>query len=425
MTVAFHASQATQVVAGADLVALLGDYVVSYGTRALLVVGDGHARRTGLLARAEGALRAAGVALEGIEGVPPNPTTATVDAGAALARAWRADVVVGIGGGSVIDVAKAIATAAADPAAAPFRTHLSGIRSASLLITDALPVVALPTLPGSGSETNGTSVITDEESGRKLSASSDLAAPRCALLDVDLLAHAPAALLAPGLVDAWCHALEAMLSENANVASDALAEQAFTLLDRHTDVALDEQRPFGERREALLACWWATNLAGQALGMAGSVITHPLAHPLSARLDVRHGVAVAALEAAVVACCAERFLSGGGLQRAARAYGVRSWEKPDAALRGVLDRLSRYCAMAEVGTGAAALGLDDAGLDIVVRDARHSGSRGLANMPGGEPAADELYAVLDLARAMSPVTTTKRVLELRDSQRVARAAVGS
>jgi alcohol dehydrogenase class IV len=386
-----------------------GRYAAAYGRRALLVTGESHARRSGLLARVQAALHADDMAVEMLEGVGANPTASVVDAGALLARAWRADVIVAIGGGSVVDAAKAIATSAAADEHRPFREHLSGIRTSSLLVTAALPVVALPTLPGSGSETNGTSVITDDETGRKLSAHSDLAAPRIALLDPELVADAPRELVAPGLVDAWCHAVEAGLSGSSTIASDALAEQALRMLQRAgaETLALDSR---AARVEAIARAWWATNLAGMALTLAGSIVTHPLAHPLSARLDARHGEAVAALEPSVLAAFADRFIADGRITRVAHWLDVRGAEDPETALRGVLGRLVRCCTTLGVRSSVADLGLVEPLVADVVRDARASGSRGLANLPGGEPTPDELFAVLDLAREHGPTTSAKKLL---------------
>jgi alcohol dehydrogenase class IV len=406
----FHASQPTRIAAGSGIAERVGRYAASYGDRALLVVGESHARVSGLLARVQSALLAEGVAVEVLEGVGGNPTASVVDAGAMLARAWRADVIVALGGGSVVDAAKAIATVAAAPGHESFRTHLSGLRSPGLLVTSALPVVALPTLPGSGSETNGTSVITDDETGRKLSAHSDLAAPRIALLDPELVLDAPVELVGPGLADAWCHALEAGLSTSSTIASDALAEQALRMLQREAATPLHgEDR--AERAASLTRAWWATNLAGLALTHAGSLVTHPLAHPLSARLDARHGDAVAALEPAVLAAFAERFQSDGRIVQVARWLDVRGADDPEVALRGVLTKLGRYCTSLGVRASVADLGLGEQLVADVVRDARASGSRGLSNLPGGEPSAEELFAVLDLAREHGPATPAKRLLE--------------
>jgi alcohol dehydrogenase class IV len=409
----FHASLPTRLVGGSGVAAQVGRYAVGYGDRALVVVGDDHARASGLLARVTASLQSEGACVELVEGIGPNPSVATVDAGAALARAWRADVVLGLGGGSVLDVAKAIATAAAARDPETFAHHLSGLRRPGLLLVDSvLPVIALPTLPGSGSESNGTSVITDDASGRKLSAHSDLAAPRIALLDPELLRDAPAELLGPGLADGFCHALEAALSSSSTIASDALAEQAMRMLLRLGPAPLRER---GDD-EGTLAAWWATNLAGQALTLAGSIVTHPLAHPLSARLDARHGAAVAALEPAVLASFRDRFLESGSATKVGRWLDVRGAAKdPEAALRGVLTKLLRYCSSLGVTGSIVDLGVRQELVSELVRDARASGSRGLRNLPGEEPTPEELFAVFDVALRHGPASSASALLSAASS----------
>lgn len=408
----FHAGTTTHVVGGTGVADRVGTYAATYGSRALLVTGSAHARETGLLARIEASLAHAGVVSGLLEGIGSDPTTSVIDAGATLARSIRADLVVAVGGGSVVDAAKAIATAAADPDRRPFRDHLSGLRPAGFLVVDALPVVAVPTLPGSGSETNGTSVVIDDETGRKLSAHSDLVAPRIALLDPELLLQASRELLAPGFVDAVCHALEAGLSSRATIASDALAEQGLRTLLRTAGEACATDRP--DRSRVLLEGWWATNLAGQALTMAGSIVTHPLAHPLSARHGIRHGSAVAALEPAVVATFAERFAAAGSLQKVARWLDVRAADDPDAATRGILTRFARCCASVELRSSMTQLGVGADDLPEIVRDARASGSRGLANTGGSEPSPEELFAVLDVAADCGPASSARRTMAAAD-----------
>jgi alcohol dehydrogenase class IV len=408
-TPAFHAVVPTRVVGGSGVIATLPDWVRTYGDRPLVIIGEGHVRASGLLAQIEGVLQAgAHTAFELLEGVPSNPGVAVVDAGAALARVHRSDVIVAVGGGSVIDVAKAIAVAALGDGRT-FRDHLSGARARDLLVDAALPVVAIPTLPGSGSETNGTSVITDEQTGGKWSAHSDLAAPRVALLDTDLLLDAPASLIGPGLVDAWCHALEAALSARASVASDLFAEQAMRTIRTDISVACDPADP--ARTAALLRCWWASNLASQALTWAGSIVTHPLAHAVSAITGARHADAVAAVEPAVLASFADRFRTDARISTIARWLDVRRPDDPDDAIRGVISRFARVAREGGTDRSLAQLGINAKQFPDLVRAARESGSRGLSNVPGGEPSADELFAVLDLALDRSPIAPARSWLE--------------
>ncbi|MCW2926213.1 MAG: iron-containing alcohol dehydrogenase [Thermoleophilia bacterium] len=415
----FGASQPTHVVVAAGIVERAASYASTYGTRFLVVTGEAHVRASGVLERMLADFHGAGLEVELLEGVGPNPTVAVVDAGAALCRARRIDAIVALGGGSVVDAAKAIATSAAAPEHLSFTTYLSGLRSPDLVVAAALPVVAIPTLPGSGSETNGTSVITDDDSGRKLSAHSELAAPRVALLDPELPLGAPGSLLAPGFADAACHALEAALADSATVASDALAEQALRMLLRLGRLPVDSATMTrDEHATALTQAWWATNLAGQALSLSGSLLTHPLAHPISARLDVRHGEAVAALEPAVIATFAPQLAAQGSIQKVGRWLDVRGASDGDAAVRGVLLRLQWYLVTLGVRAGVAALGLvEDEAVSLVVRDARASGSRGLRSIGGSEPSPDLLFATLDLARRCPPDTPVRQLLDVRDELR--------
>jgi alcohol dehydrogenase class IV len=407
----FHVGLSTHVVVGSGLVDRVGRYAATYGRRALVVCGEAHARVDGSLARLEGSLLAAGLEVELVEGIGPDPTVAAVDAGSLLARAWHADLIVALGGGSVIDTAKAIATSAAAEHLRSFADHLGGRRARDLVVDRTLPLVAVPTMPGSGSETNGTSVIIDDETGRKLSAHSDLAAPRIALLDPELVALADPVLVAPGLADAFCHALEAALAARSTPASDALAEQALRMLLRDGSTPVGAEVPPDERLAAITRTWWATNLAGQALTLAGSLVTHPLAHPVSARLGMRHGEAVAAIEPAVLAVFGERFMANGSAGRVAGWLDVRGATDPATALRGLITKLTRYCAILGVRQSLGDIGVDEPASLVIVRDARASASRGLANVPGGEPTVQELLRVLDVARTVGSSTPVRRILE--------------
>lgn len=393
----FEYSQPTQVIFGDGAARRAGSFARLFGSRALLVIGAASARATGALGDVVLSMQAQEMPFKLLEGVPSNPGTAVVDAGAVLARSVHAEVVVAVGGGSVIDTAKAISVAAVSHLS--YRGYLSGVRSGDAFVTSTLPVIAVPTLPGSGSETNGTSVIVDDISGRKLSAHSELAIPRVALIDPIYAAQAPQRLLAAGFADALCHAIEAGLSTRASVASDALAEAATAILRRDAAAALHERAAQTGDVEAVGRCLWAANLAGQALSLAGSTVTHPLAHPLSARFGAHHGEAVAALEPAVIAALADRW--GDAAVKVAGWFGSRA-TAPVGAVKSLLARLAEWNAAAGVTTSVAALGLDAEHVEDVIADALASGSRGLANTPGGELAVDDLRAVLGLALAGSP-----------------------
>lgn len=380
MTTSFSYSQPTTVVGGIGAGTSAGEYISMFGSRPLVVCGGSSSMSSGAFDDVRAGLDALHIEFVRLEGIPSNPGVAVAEAGVELARAHQADVIVAVGGGSVVDVAKAIAVGQAT--GRPIRSLLSGIRDPSTFIDDATPVVAIPTLPGSGSELNGTSVLTDEVTWRKLSMHTDLAAPRVAILDPNYAAQAPVPLLAAALADAVSHAVEAVLSARATVPSDALARAALLSIVDNASIALDTNGDREQRDEALLRCLHAAGLAGQALTIAGSIATHPLSHPLSARLGAHHGAAVAALEQVVIVKLADRWNGKAGI--IARWLGARvaSTATLDDQARALAQRLSRFNRAHGVTMSLAQMGMVDGMAEAMAIDVMESGSRGLLNTPG-------------------------------------------
>ena len=402
---AFEFATPTTVIGGVGCGRRAGPFAALFGSRALVVCGNLSAYRSGAMTDVMASLDEAGVAHQLLEGIGTNPGVALVDAGVQLARATGCDVVVAVGGGSVIDVAKAIAVGVELDASV--RTMLSGLRGPGDHIASALPVIAVPTLPGSGSELNGTSVLIDESSGRKLSMHGDLATPRVALLDGTYASFAPRSIIVPAIGDALCHAIEAALSRNATIASMSLAREAVLTLVEHAPLAL----PAGDTRDpddaahSLLHCLWAAGLAGQALTMAGSIVTHPLSHPISARLGTHHGVAVSALEPSVIIGLADRWRPG-----AART--IATWLGPRGLPKTVNDdrtaahqlalRLTRLNKLLGNTRSLADEGFRMEMIPIIVDDCLASGSRGLANVAGNPLTEADLSQLLATALATAP-----------------------
>lgn len=336
--------------------------------RVLIVRGGSSARACGALDVVEGSLREARVPFETLEGIEPNPLASVVDVGVSMMRAFQLDGVVAVGGGSVMDVGKGIAGVFAG--GHPARTYLSGIRE-NEAVFPGLPVVAVPTLPGSGSEVNGTCVLTDDLTGRKLSVTSDLWAPRFALVEPSWAALAPGPVLGGAIVDALCHALEAGLSRRATIGSDFLAAAAVRLLVERGRDAMDGDL------QALAEAWWASIEAARALASAGSIVTHPMAHALSARLGMAHGHAVGLMEPVVLANLGEQM--GPALTKVATWMGSRAATSA-GRVRALSSRIETWCGdmgLAPVVRSA----IDPAIIDILVDDVMRSGSRGLANTP--------------------------------------------
>jgi alcohol dehydrogenase class IV len=217
----------------------------------------------------------------------PNPTCAEADRGAALAAAHGCDVVVGLGGGSAIDAAKAIAVGVAHGPVGPL---VGTTVPASLQV---LPVVAVPTTAGSGSEVTRGATLTDVPRGLKAGIRGSALFPRVALIDPDLLATVPAAVAAGSGFDALAHAVEGFVARRADPVSSALAQHAIGLLAAWLPrVAAGERSP--QAREAMAL---AALLGGFNVATAGTCLPHRMQQAMGSvpRLDVSHGRGLALL----------------------------------------------------------------------------------------------------------------------------------
>jgi len=281
--------QPTRIVFGRGSVRKLAEAVAPWG-RAPLWIGYRDAQ--GLQPIYDStldALRKAGLNATACPGVTPEPPGEEIAEMAAVAKAAGADVIVACGGGSVVDAAKAVALLCRTEA--PLDSFFLGGREARPL-TDALPVVAVPTTAGTGSEVTEIAVVGHrDEQGRPFKASlfGPVLRPKVAVLDPDLTLGCPAPLTAACGADALAHAIEACLSRRATPVSTLLAGEAVRLISTWLPKAVASPDDPQAREPLLLAA----TLAGQALSTAGVTAAHAVAHALGAVLGMPHAVAVA------------------------------------------------------------------------------------------------------------------------------------
>ncbi len=262
------------------------------------------------------------------EGVTPNPTTDDVEGGSFALRDFGTEgtVLVAVGGGSALDAAKAISLHATN--GGPAR-ELAG--STSQLVP-GLPIVAVPTTAGTAAETNGFGVITDVVGKRKFYIGHESVKPRRCLLDPALTVGLPPGITAATGVDALSHALEALMSRNANPISDGLALHAVGMISGWLPTAVAR----GDDLEARSQMLFASNLAGQAFATGtGLGLCHAIAHPLGARLGVPHGVAIAGMLPGVMDFNLPA--SAGKLSQAARILGVASSSSQEENAKGAVE----------------------------------------------------------------------------------------
>lgn len=264
------------------------------GRRALLVTDPGLVR-AGVVEPLRALLAESGCDVQVFAEVSANPSTDDVARGVSVLGTGDDAVVVALGGGSVIDAAKAIALVAPNGGSAldyPF-----GCKPAR----PARPVVVVPTTAGTGSETNAVAVITDVATGRKVLLAHASTLPVCTLLDPELTLGVPPSVTACTGFDALTHALEACASTRSNPYSDALAGAAIARILRALPRAVEHGDDLPARSQLLVA----SHLAGLAFGNAGLGLCHALGHPLSARLGVAHGQTLAVFCAPVLRFNAE------------------------------------------------------------------------------------------------------------------------
>jgi alcohol dehydrogenase class IV len=320
---------------GGGSVAGIAELLGKFGLQRPLVVTDPVMVSTGLLRRCTDPLTAAGIVHAVFSDTIPEPTDTIVEAGVKVLAAGGHDCLVAFGGGSPIDTAKAMAILAQDPAR-KMRDFKVPVQNDGA----ALPLIAIPTTAGTGSECTRFTVITDTERGEKMLIAGLAALPLAAIVDFELTYSVPKRTTADTGVDSLTHALEAYVSRRANPVSDALALAAMAQIGRHLRTAYAEPNDAAAREGMMLG---ATQ-AGMAFSNSSVALVHGMSRPIGARFHVPHGLSNAMLLPAVT-----RF----GLEAAPVRYA--------AAARQV------GFASAQDGDGAAGLALCH-GLDVLNRD---------------------------------------------------------
>jgi alcohol dehydrogenase class IV len=260
-----------------------------FGRRPLVVTGSA-LRRTGRLEALIESLRSAGLETSLHEGVPAEPTLADLQAAMDACAAAGADMVIAIGGGSVLDIGKAAAAlAGSGPTAAQYF-------AGQPLPKEGRPILALPTTAGTGSEVTRVCVLSDPANRRKASIRADSMLPRLAIVDPELTTSCPPAVTAHSGMDALVQAIEAYVSTGANSLTDAIALEGARLAAG----ALEDAVRNGSGRQAREAMALGSLMAGLALNTARLGLVHGLAHPIGALTGAHHGLLCGLLMPAVM-----------------------------------------------------------------------------------------------------------------------------
>ncbi len=280
----------TQITIAPGCINQVAHEVTAFSSERVLLVVDRGLQATPWPQRIRGLLIKAGIEVLIDDTVEPNPRHSTVDTIAENARSERIELVVGLGGGSVLDTAKAVAMLLKNPGSCLAYEGKNRFKKGSA------PFVAIPTTCGTGSEVTWVSVITNLDQQRKLSIKGDAMFPSVALVDSELLGTLPAHLIAYTGVDALTHAIEAYIANCANPISDALAEKAMHLLFNHLPRLFRDST----NAQAQFEVMRGSTLAGMAFGNADVGAVHCLSETIGGIWDVPHGLANAILLAPVM-----------------------------------------------------------------------------------------------------------------------------
>ncbi len=258
------------------------EFLASLQARRALLICDRELARRGVPARVEEHLRTGGGDVRLFAEVDPEPKVSTVERALTAAKEFQPDVIVGLGGGSTLDVAKATYALYERPDLGLMDLH----PLTDMTLGQRAILVGIPTTSGTGSEATWAVVLTEGEGGRKLELAHRELVPRWAILDPDLAATMPPKVTTDTAADALCHSVEAIASDWSNPFSDAYAKQAVEILMEELPRTTGAKGVPSPTRESL---HYAATMGGLAFGNAQVGIAHAMAHALGSKFPVPHG----------------------------------------------------------------------------------------------------------------------------------------
>lgn len=345
----------TKVIFGKNTESVVGQEIQSWGgSRVLIVYGGESAKRSGLLSRVEDYLTQAGIFHVSLGGVMPNPRLSKVREGVALAEKEKIDFFLAVGGGSVIDTAKAIGYAIENP-----ETDVWDFFIGKAKPSRCSPIGVILTIAASGSETSNSCVITNEEGWLKRSVNTDLARPRFAIMNPELTYTLPPYQTASGAVDVMMHTQERYFTNEKNTELiDRIAEGLLVTVLHNAPKLMKNPYDYNARAEIM----WAGSLSHNGLtgtGRNGDFACHKIEHELGGMFDVTHGAGLAAIWGSWA-----RYVLDHDVARFAQ-YAVRvmgcpmNYDNPrETAVAGIEAMENFYCRL-NMPTNLNALGLPD------------------------------------------------------------------
>ena len=342
----------TEIIFGRGAENAVAEKLRAFGaSRVLILYGGGSAERSGLLSRIEKNLTSAGLAFLVMGGVRPNPRVSFVRE--AIREGLAADVnfILAVGGGSVIDSAKAVAHGIANPT-----TDIWDIWTHKAELTKTMPFGSVLTIPAAGSETSDSAVLTNEDTGRKVGLNTQLNRPVLAFMNPELAFSLPRARIAAGASDIMMHTMERYFTSvrETNLFTDRVSEQLLLTVMESVRRLLVSRKDYDAMSE-LMWCGSVSHSGFTELGRRKDFSVHKLGHELSARYDATHAMTLTALWGAwarhVYKYDAARFA-----QFASAIFGVDAGTDEERARAGIR-RMEEFFTEIDMPTSLAGLGI--------------------------------------------------------------------
>ena len=361
---------------GLGKISLVGKVCKKYGSTPLVVISGGSAKKSGLYDKVLKLLKAEGLIPFVFDKIPQNPLSDTVNEAVAVIKEHNCDMVLGVGGGSVMDTAKAAAFCAVN--SGDLADYIYGLKKGQ----GALPIVLSPTTCGTGSEGNQIAVITNTKTLDKKALYTMEILPSESIIDPELMMTVPPSVLSSVGFDAFTHALEAFTAKKANPLTDMQALSAMELIVTNLPLVLKDS--------SNTAAWeglsLGATLGGMVIGAAGVNAAHGMEHPVSGLKNVVHGKGLAALTPVIN----EYFVSAGVLNdkftAVSKILGGSNSDDFVSSLRAFLCRIDLSVSLTD-------LGITESDIEWLTENCEKIAAGNLANAPVvfGKETLAEIY----------------------------------
>lgn len=359
----FDYLNSTRLVFGKEMHRQIGQLIAPYSKKVLLHYGGGSIKKSGVYDEIIASLRESGVEFAELGGVQPNPRVELVREGIALCRREKIDFILAVGGGSVIDSAKAIA------AGVPYEGDVWDLYLRGEATETVLPIATILTIPAAGSESSNGSVVTDESTQRKLSCNSEKMRPVFSVVNPELFFTLPDNQVANGLCDMMSHIMERYFTNTTHTdLIDGLAESTLKTIMRNGLLLRGNKKNYDAWAEIGLAGNVAHNgLLG--LGREEDWACHQMEHELSAIYDVAHGAGLAVMTPAWMKYVYQHNLPM-FVQFAVNVMGVEgSFRDQEALVLAAIDKLTDFFRAIGLPTSLGELGIGEENLELMAKKA--------------------------------------------------------